>query len=162
MGDELEESCHIPAAFVLFSPSRGPVGTKVSVTGGYFSSDPVSIIFDGKEVATTITGSNGSFGASFDVPDLPEGSYRMGIVNHMMASFDICPALCLDLEAEQEKHVRQCMVDHLLALQVLAKGLDPARRVKVDSALTAILTEIYVSRLSAADGPIVGPGAETR
>ena len=55
---------------VLISPPMGKVGTTVNLNGGGFgSSEPVKVLFQGKAVVTAKTNAKGAFKASFTVPD---------------------------------------------------------------------------------------------
>ena len=57
---------------VVLSPSEGPPGTVVNVTGtGYGNEETVEIIFHATEVGTTLANPDGSFTAQITVPDTP-------------------------------------------------------------------------------------------
>lgn len=67
---------------VTISPTSGPVGTVVSVTGSGFAANTViTITFDGAEVTTApptvTTDANGAFTASFKVPSAKRGAHTV-------------------------------------------------------------------------------------
>jgi len=73
------------ANFVLNSSAalseiEGCVGNEVTVSGtGFKASSPISITFDNKQVANTMSDDAGSFNASFTVPVHVTGTYRVRI-----------------------------------------------------------------------------------
>ncbi len=57
---------------VVLSPSEGPPGTEVVVSGtGYGSDETVEILFHATEVGTTLAKPDGSFTATITIPDTP-------------------------------------------------------------------------------------------
>jgi hypothetical protein len=69
---------------ITLSPSSGPVGTSVTVTGkGFSSGQTVTITYDGKVVSTIKTDSQGRFTATFIVPTSTLG-------NHQVTAKDNC------------------------------------------------------------------------
>ena len=61
---------------VVISPTEGPPGTKVKVTGtGFGKNEDITIIFDDNSVAIDDVDSDGSFEATFDVPAVGPGKY---------------------------------------------------------------------------------------
>jgi hypothetical protein len=59
-------------ATVLLSPSKGPPGTVVNVSGtGYGKGETVEILFHATEVGTVLTNPDGSFTTQITVPDTP-------------------------------------------------------------------------------------------
>jgi len=61
---------------ISLNPKSGPPGTKVTITGtGCAASSNVAIIFDGEQVASEGSDTNGSFITVFDVPLRPNGVY---------------------------------------------------------------------------------------
>ena len=62
-------------AAVSVSPSSGPPGSKVHVTGtGFHSEDEVSIVFQGRVVQSLAVSDNGLVANTFTVPVVPSGS----------------------------------------------------------------------------------------
>jgi hypothetical protein len=63
---------------IVLSLTSGGVGDSVTVTGtGFTKNKDVDITFDGTEVGTGDTGSNGSFEATFKVPEVAPGTYEV-------------------------------------------------------------------------------------
>jgi len=61
---------------ITISPSSGEADTEVTVSGaGYGNRQDVVVYFDDDEIAAETTGSDGSFVATFIVPDLTAGIY---------------------------------------------------------------------------------------
>jgi hypothetical protein len=59
-------------ATVVLSPSKGPPGTVVNVSGtGYGKEETVEIRFHATEVGTVLTDPGGSFATQITVPDTP-------------------------------------------------------------------------------------------
>ncbi len=57
---------------VVLSPSSGPPGASVTVTGtGYAKEETIDISFHATEVGTTLAGPDGSFTAQITIPDTP-------------------------------------------------------------------------------------------
>ena len=82
------------------SPTNGEVDDRVSVRGSNFRRrQEVEITFDGEVVASPTTGGNGSFNVSFDVPNLPAGSYDVDIEGYsrtlkfrIQSTFSVSPS----------------------------------------------------------------------
>lgn len=65
---------------ITISPTSGAAGDEVTVIGSGFGGEMnVAIILNGKDVAIDKTNEYGSFTASFDVPDVAEGSYDIEV-----------------------------------------------------------------------------------
>jgi len=65
---------------IATSPMQGVAGNIVEVTGtGFGEEAAVTITFDSEDVATSVTNQWGSFTASFEVPEVVEGSYNIEI-----------------------------------------------------------------------------------
>jgi hypothetical protein len=65
---------------LLLSPTEGHVGTNVTVTGyGFAAAKNVSIMYDGNQEATALTDNQGSFEASFPVPQSQHGEHQVTI-----------------------------------------------------------------------------------
>src|SRR5207302_3974695 len=82
---------------LTLSPTRGPVGTIVSVTGIAFSNNhPVTLTWDGTSLATVTTNSTGGFSTTFQVPTAPDGSHTVqatdGAGNIHSATFIVGPS----------------------------------------------------------------------
>ena len=57
---------------VVLSPTSGPVGTAVTVTGtGYGKSQTIQIMFHAQEVATTLSAEDGTFTTRIKIPSTP-------------------------------------------------------------------------------------------
>ncbi len=60
----------------VLTPTSGSVGANVSVSGtGFGRRSDVMVYFNAGEVATTTTGSDGSFSTTFTVPEIDDGTY---------------------------------------------------------------------------------------
>lgn len=72
------------AATLAISPTSGPPGTSVAVTGSGFGGNvDMAITFDGTEVAWPQSSSSGTISDSFLVPaGKPNGTYALGIVRY--------------------------------------------------------------------------------
>ena len=65
---------------IAVSPMQGVAGNTVEVTGtGFGEEAEVTITFDGEDVATSVTSQWGSFTASFEVPEVAEGSHGIEV-----------------------------------------------------------------------------------
>jgi len=63
---------------IVVSPAEGHVGTDVTVTGvGFAASEDVNIMYDDSQVATAEINDQGSFEASFSVPESKYGEHRV-------------------------------------------------------------------------------------
>jgi hypothetical protein len=63
---------------IVLSPTAGHVGTDVAVTGyGFAAAKNVSIMYDGNSMMTAATDDQGSFEASFSVPDSRHGEHQI-------------------------------------------------------------------------------------
>ena len=65
---------------LLLSPSRGPVGTTVSVTGAnnaFSPSTAVTLSWDGTTLTTITSNSTGGFVTTFQVPNASDGSHKV-------------------------------------------------------------------------------------
>lgn len=61
---------------IIMAPTSGPTGSSVSVSGtGYDRRSEITIYFGNVGVASSLTNSDGSFNATFNVPDLEAGIY---------------------------------------------------------------------------------------
>ena len=86
----------LPAASI--SPSSGPVGTLMRVSGSNFGpNESVSIKFDNQEIERIGADSSGSFSTRVDVPALPSGTYQVrigGITRSftISSSFSVTPS----------------------------------------------------------------------
>ena len=69
----------VPAPALLLSPASGVPGARVSATGSAFgASEPITISFNGAQVANGAAGADGSVGLGFNVPGaLAEGVYAV-------------------------------------------------------------------------------------
>ena len=68
----------ITAAAASFSPTSGHAGTEVTVSGtGFGASQEITITFDAMEVKKTTSEADGSFSASFTVPERGAGTYKI-------------------------------------------------------------------------------------
>jgi len=71
------------SADVSFSPSSGPVGTQVAITGtGFGASKPLSLTWDGQTVEGSTgltTTAEGAFNVAFAVPPVQGGNYTISI-----------------------------------------------------------------------------------
>jgi hypothetical protein len=78
---------------VVLSPTSGPSGTVVTVTGTGFAKDEnVDIIFHATEVGTTRTGEDGSFTTQITIPDTPfKDSTDIKAVGKRSVRFDSAP-----------------------------------------------------------------------
>jgi hypothetical protein len=67
---------------VNLTPTSGPNGTMISVSGTYFTpSSPVTVTYDGRSVAGTTTTTTGAFSASFAAPALGTGFHTVQAVD---------------------------------------------------------------------------------
>jgi hypothetical protein len=74
-GSEAEAEFTVEPEIIL-DPTSGEAGTDVSVSGtGFGRRSDVVVYFDAEGVATDTTNSDGSFGATFTVPELDAGIY---------------------------------------------------------------------------------------
>jgi hypothetical protein len=74
-GDEAEDEFTVEPDMTI-SPASGIVGDRVTVTGtGFADSEDITITFDGEEVATDDSDSDGSFEIDFTVPEVGPGTY---------------------------------------------------------------------------------------
>jgi hypothetical protein len=65
---------------ILLSPTAGHVGTDVTITGYGFAADKnVSVMYDGNQETTASTDDQGSFEASFLVPESQHGEHQVTI-----------------------------------------------------------------------------------
>jgi hypothetical protein len=63
---------------LVLSPDQGHVGTDLTVTGGGFAANKdVNIMYDGSQKATAPTDNEGSFDASFVVPESQHGGHQV-------------------------------------------------------------------------------------
>jgi len=63
---------------ITTDPESGRVGERVTVNGtGFDGSEDVTVTFDGDEVATGSTDTDGSFAIAFDVPTVGPGTYTV-------------------------------------------------------------------------------------
>ncbi|MGB6872616.1 MAG: IPT/TIG domain-containing protein [Dehalococcoidia bacterium] len=63
---------------ILLSPDQGHVGMNLTVTGrGFATDEDVSITYEDEERATATTNAEGSFEASFSVPESPHGERQV-------------------------------------------------------------------------------------
>jgi len=90
-----------PAKIVL-NPTSGKVGTKVTVTGVWFTSNSkVTLTFDGITLETlpaiVYTDSYGSFSADFEVPEVDVGTYTVTATDEeglsATATFEVLPII---------------------------------------------------------------------
>ena len=87
-----------PQPSASLSPSTGPAGSLMRVSGSNFgSSETVSIKFDNQQIATITADPSGSFSTSVDVPALPSGNYQVRIGNitrsfKISSSFNVNPS----------------------------------------------------------------------
>ncbi|MCL0095651.1 cohesin domain-containing protein [Dehalococcoidia bacterium] len=82
----------VPA--ITLTPTSGPVGTLITVTGtGFAPHVGVDIKFDGDVVGSAITNADGDFSADFTVPDKAPGDYTVtaidGAGNKASATFSL-------------------------------------------------------------------------
>ncbi|MGH9177341.1 MAG: IPT/TIG domain-containing protein, partial [Acidimicrobiales bacterium] len=68
----------VPQGSIRLSPTSGPVGTTITVTGSNFTSGSAVKVFwgnpgQGNQVASAVTGANRGFTATFQVPTAPNG-----------------------------------------------------------------------------------------
>ena len=84
------------AAWINLSPSSGPVGTSVTVSGGGFlHSSQITITFNGNTVDTTTSTASGTIpsGTTFNIPSSPVGSYTITVTdtgsNSAVATFTV-------------------------------------------------------------------------
>jgi hypothetical protein len=82
-GEQTEKEDIIELSFqikpdILLSPDKGYVGMNVTVTGhGFAANEDVSIMYDGNQKATATTNDQGSFEASFSVPESLHGAHQV-------------------------------------------------------------------------------------
>jgi len=63
---------------IVLSPTEGPVGVELTVTGrGFAASEDVDITYDGNQLATAEINDQGSFEASFLVPESKFGEHKV-------------------------------------------------------------------------------------
>jgi len=63
---------------IVLSPTEGPVGVELTVTGrGFAASEDVDITYDGNQLATAEINDQGSFEASFLVPESKYGEHKV-------------------------------------------------------------------------------------
>jgi len=63
---------------IVLSPDEGHVGTDLTVTGhGFAANEDVHIVYDGNQKATAMTNDQGSFEASFLVPEGIHGAHQV-------------------------------------------------------------------------------------
>jgi len=80
---------------IVLSPTSGGVGDSVKVTGtGFTKNKEIPITFAGGEVATGDTGSNGSFEATFKVPEVAPGTYEVK-ADTVKANFEISTSVSI-------------------------------------------------------------------
>ena len=91
-----------PSPSILLSPSNGPIGTQVTLSGnGFAANSIVTIEYDGNTVSTSpstiTTTSTGTFTATFIVPSSPAGSNKVTATdsygNTASATFTIVPSI---------------------------------------------------------------------
>ena len=74
--DHIAEATFTVEAEITLSPTSGSAGDRARVNGsGFGGRKDVTITFDGTRVVTVETDSDGSFTATFDVPDMGAGTY---------------------------------------------------------------------------------------
>ncbi|MBV9172170.1 MAG: hypothetical protein JOZ81_19025, partial [Chloroflexi bacterium] len=65
-----------PAAALTLSDSKGAQGKSITANGtGFRPTETVDVTFNGASVGTPVVGENGSFSLSFNVPNVPLGTY---------------------------------------------------------------------------------------
>lgn len=156
MPDDPKRLAHTPTPTpppsVWLSASSGPAGTELRVAGSGFDSDPVFITFNGQPVTAASLFGEGSFSTSFEVPALPPGVYSIVVGNLILPFTVTAPATvpaCSEKEnqlAKSDMTLAKQILDHLLAVQVLAKGLDVPRRALVSKGLVTIIEAVLRKR----------------
>ncbi|MFQ6026577.1 MAG: IPT/TIG domain-containing protein, partial [Dehalococcoidia bacterium] len=85
---------------VRASTNRGPLGTRVTITGdGFGLRQPnINVEMDGDVVASETANDVGSFTASFNIPRLPAGSYEINIANVQTVDFTVTSTFSISPE----------------------------------------------------------------
>ena len=80
------------------SPTRGTVGTSVTISGDGFaaSQQGLPVTFDGEQMIFPVVGALGSFTASFSVPPRPAGAYGITVGSAARKNFTVTSALAID------------------------------------------------------------------
>ncbi len=106
-GNEVEAEFTVEPAIIV-SPTSGEAGTEVTVSGtGYGKRQDVVVYFDDDEMAAETTDSDGSFTATFNLPDLAEDIYDIEAEddddNSDSAKFTILAAAAEPAEPEPQE-----------------------------------------------------------
>jgi len=86
---------------ITLSEAEAVVGGRITVSGtGFAAGKDVDLSIDGQTLSTALTGNNGSFSASFTVPQLLPGSYTVVALdssgNSATATFKVNPTIAIN------------------------------------------------------------------
>jgi len=90
-------SAQTPGPTVFISPSSGSIGSRVRVNGFGFAASQtgIKVLFGSEQVAFWSADPEGSFSASFSVPTVPAGVYRVKVGNAAAWGFTVTSTFSL-------------------------------------------------------------------
>lgn len=118
----------LPNASIILNPENGTAGIAVVVNGkGFQPNATVEIYFDDTPVNKTVADENGSFTATFKVPNFPPGKYEVTANSIAYASFEVLP---VKIKNESHEIIAFDPVKKVIVVQKL-KEKEPESELKV-------------------------------